>query len=132
MTRSVYNVDLHSLISHGDILGENGYTSFPLDVVIVENQLAQVLGLTYQIGLVNHPVNKGSLAVVDMRDKRYIPDFLHISQKKSCEFTEFRRIMKKKIFRTATHRWRRRLSQNRNLRGSGPFGRRPDHCKGCR
>ena len=78
MARSVDNIDLHTLIGHGYVLCEDGDASFPLNVIVVENQLAQVLRLTDQVSLVDHPVHEGGLAVVDMRDKRYISNFLHI------------------------------------------------------
>ena len=81
MAWSVYNVDFNAFICDGHILGENGYTSFPLDVIVVEDELSEVLRLTHQVCLVDHPVHERRLAVVDMRDERYIPNFLHIPKK---------------------------------------------------
>ena len=81
MAWSVYNVDFNAFICDGHILGKDGYTSFPLDVIVVEDELPEVLRLAHQIGLIDHPVHERRFAVVDMRDKRYIPNFLHIPKK---------------------------------------------------
>ena len=78
MARSVYDIDLDTLVGDGHILGKNCDASFPLDVIVVENQLAKILRLTHQIGLVDHPVHEGCLAVIDVRYERDVPNVLHI------------------------------------------------------
>ena len=77
MARSVDDVDFHALIDDGNVLRQDGDAPFAFEVVVVEDELSEVFGLADQIGLVNHPVHKGGLAVVDVRDERYVPDFLH-------------------------------------------------------
>ena len=78
VARGVDDIDFDSFIGDGDVLGENGDAALALQVVVVQDQLAQVLRLTYQVGLVNHPVHERRLAVVDVGDDRYVSDFLHI------------------------------------------------------
>ena len=78
VARGVDDVDLDTLIDDGDVLGEDGDTALALQVVVVQDQLAQVLRLTHQVGLVDHPVHERRLAVVHMGDDRYVSDFLHI------------------------------------------------------
>ena len=78
MPRSVYNVDLDTFVGDRNVFREDCDTSFPLNVIVVENQLAKILRLTHQIGLVDHPVHEGCLAVIDMRDERDVPNVLHI------------------------------------------------------
>ena len=77
VARSVDDVDFHALIDDGNVLRQDGDAPFAFEVVVVEDELSEVFGLADQIGLVNHPVHKGGLAVVDVRDERYVPDFLH-------------------------------------------------------
>ena len=88
MARSVYNVDLDTFVDDRHVFREDGDASFPLDVIVVEYQLAKILGLTYQISLVDHPVHKRGLAVIDVRDERDVPNLLHILLK-SCKITDF-------------------------------------------
>ena len=64
MPRSVYDVDFYALISNGHILGQDCDSSFSLEVVGIQYQLSQILGLTHQVGLIDHPVNHGGLPVV--------------------------------------------------------------------
>ena len=77
MTRGVDDVDLDILVDYGHILGQNGYASLPLDVVVVENKLTEILRLADKVGLIDHPVDQRSLAMVDMGDQRDISNFLH-------------------------------------------------------
>ncbi len=78
MSRSVYNVYLDTFIGDRHVFSQNGDASFSLDVVVVENQLAQILRLTHQISLIDHPVHESCLAVIDVRDERDVPNVLHI------------------------------------------------------
>ena len=78
MTRRVDDIDFNALVIDGNILGENGDASFPLQIVVVENQLAQFLLVADQLGLINHTVHQRRLSVIDVGDNRYIPDVLHI------------------------------------------------------
>ena len=78
MARSVYNVDLDTFVGDRHVFREDCDTSLSLDVIVVEDQLAQILWLTHQIGLVDHPVHKGRLAVIDVRYERDVPNLLHI------------------------------------------------------
>ena len=93
MARSVNDIDLDVLIGYRYIFCQNRDAPFPLDVIAVENQLVKVLWLTYQVRLVNHPVNQRRLAMIDVRYQRDVSNILHIP-KKSCKFTQFQRKLK--------------------------------------
>ena len=75
---SVDDVDLDSLVDDGDVLGQDGDAALTLQVVVVEDELSEILGLADKVGLIDHPVHEGGLAVVDVGDDRYVSDFLHI------------------------------------------------------
>ena len=77
MARSVDDVDFYALVDDGNVLREDGDAPLAFQVVVVQDELSKVFGLADQIGLVNHPVHEGGFAVVDVRDERYVPDFLH-------------------------------------------------------
>ena len=78
MTRSIDNIDLYTFIYYRHILRKNGDTSLPLDVIVIQYQLAEILRLTDKIGLINHPVHEGSFSVVNVRDNRDVP-YIHIT-----------------------------------------------------
>ena len=89
MPGSVDDIYLDALVGHGDILRKNGDAPLPLEVVAVEDEIAEIFGTTDQIGLIDHPVDKGGLAVVDVGYNRYISDFLHSFLEKFCKDTDF-------------------------------------------
>ncbi len=78
MTWSIYNIDFYAFICHGDILGQDCDSAFSFQIVVVENQLAQIFRLADQVRLINHPVHKGGFAVIHVGDNCYVSDFLHI------------------------------------------------------
>ena len=49
MARSVYNIDFYTLIYHRYVLGKDGYTSFPFNVIVVENQFPEIFRLSYKV-----------------------------------------------------------------------------------
>ncbi len=73
--RSVYNIDFHPFVGYGHILCKNCDAPFPFEVIAVKNQFFEVFLSPDQIRLINHPVNKCSLAVVDVRDDCDVSDF---------------------------------------------------------
>ena len=77
MAGSIDNIDLYTFIYYRDILRKNGDTSFPLDIIVVQNQLSEIFRLTDKIGLINHPVHEGGFSVVNVRDNRDVP-YIHI------------------------------------------------------
>ena len=77
MAGSVDNIDLHALVRHGHVLREDGDAALALEVVVVQDELAEVLGLTHEIRLVDHPVHESRLAVVDVGDNSYVSDICH-------------------------------------------------------
>ena len=87
----VDDVDLDILVHDRHVLGQDGDTSLAFEIVVVEDEFAQVLGAADQVGLVDHPVHERRLAVVDMCDNRDVP-YVHIffSLIKSRKNTDFR------------------------------------------
>ena len=77
MAGSVDNVDFHALVRNGHILRENGDAPLAFQVVVVQDEVPEVLGPTDEIGLVDHPVHEGGLAVVHMGNDGDIPNILH-------------------------------------------------------
>ena len=77
VARSVDNIDFHALIGNRHILGQDGDSPLPLQIIVVQNQFTEVFRLAGQLGLVNHAVHEGRLAVVHVGDDRYVSDCLH-------------------------------------------------------
>ena len=95
MAGSIYDVDLDSFINDGDVLGQDGDAALTLKVVVVEDELAEILGLADEIGLIDHTVHERGLAMVDVGDDRYVSDILHnlfctTKLTESCKITVFR------------------------------------------
>ena len=99
------NIDFHALIGHRHVLREDGDPPLPLQVVAVEDEVAEVLRPAHQVGLVDHPVDKGRLAVVHVRDDRDVPDF-HIVRLKNLQRYENLREYRKKCQRAASFAYR--------------------------
>ena len=78
MAGSVDDIDLHTLIRHRHVLREDGDAALPFQVVVVQDEIAQIFGLAHEIGLIDHTVHEGGLAVVHVGDDRYVSDVLHI------------------------------------------------------
>ena len=77
MARSIYHIDLHTLINHRHILGEDRDSPFPFKVIVVKDKLSQLLLLALLTRLIDHPVDQSSLSMVNVSDDRDISDFLH-------------------------------------------------------
>ena len=77
MARSVDNIDLYTFIRNGHILCEDGDSPLPLKIVVVEDQFPEFFLFPCLTGLIDHPVHKGGLAVVNVSDNRYVPYVLH-------------------------------------------------------
>src|SRR5690606_34967409 len=63
----VHDVDLLAVPQHGGVLGEDGDTTLSFDSVAVHDALFHDLVGTEDIGLAQHAVDEGRLAVVDVR-----------------------------------------------------------------
>ena len=70
VARGVDDVDLDILVISGGVLGENGDATLTLEVAAVHNALIYVLVGTENTALLEHFVNEGGLAVIDVRDDR--------------------------------------------------------------
>ena len=92
VARGVDNVDFDILIDDGHVLGENGDSPFPLKVVVVKDKLPQIFRLTHEVGLINHPVDQGGLAVVDVRDDCYVSNICHTLLKNPANLLKISKI----------------------------------------
>ena len=75
MARSIDDIDLYTLIYYRHILRKNSDTSFSLKVIIIQDKLSQLLLLTRLTRLIDHPVHKSRLSMIDVGDDRNVSDF---------------------------------------------------------
>ena len=77
MPGSVDDVDFHPLVGDGNVLGENGDTSFALQVVVVQDKISKVFWPANEVRLIDHAVHQRGFAVVYMGDYCYVSNVLH-------------------------------------------------------
>ena len=68
VARGIDNVYLRVSVLHGGVLRENGYPALALEVAGVHNSLRHGLVITENARLLEHLVDEGRLAVVDVGD----------------------------------------------------------------
>ncbi len=74
---SVYDVDFVAFILDSDVFGKDSDASLALQVVVIQYQLAFLFVVAKQVGSVQHLVNQGGFAVVNVGDNRYVSNLLH-------------------------------------------------------
>ena len=91
VARSVDNVDFVTFIADRDVFGEDGDTTFTLEVVVVEDKFAGLLVVAEQFGLMKHAVNQGGLSMVNVSYNCNISNILHKKEmlKTKCKNTTF-------------------------------------------
>ena len=77
VSRGVNDIDLCIAVLHGSVFRHDGNAALTLKVVGVHYALNDLLIFTVDAALLEHLVNKGGLAVVDMGDYRHISEFIH-------------------------------------------------------
>ena len=80
VARRVDDVDLHTLVGHGRVLGQDGDALLALEVTRVEDPVGHLLVGPEGPGLPEHGVDQGGLAVIDVGHDRHVADigpFLH-------------------------------------------------------
>ena len=87
---SVYDVDFVSFVADADVFAEDGDAALALEVVVVEDEFAGFLVVAEEFGLVEHAVDEGGLAVVDVGYNCHITNILHTSGyiKTTCKGTK--------------------------------------------
>ena len=75
VARGVDNVDLGVAVADGGILGEDGDAALALEVVGVHDAVDDLLIFAVHAALLEHFVDEGGLAVVDVGDNGYIAKF---------------------------------------------------------
>ncbi len=78
VSRGVDDVDFSVLVIDGNVLGEDCYAAFSLQVVIVEDKLPGVLVFPEEVAGQEHFVDQGCFSVVDMRYNGDVADVLHL------------------------------------------------------
>ena len=66
VTRRVDDVYFYAVVVNGRIFGENGYAPLALKSVGIHNPLVDVLVIAEGVALLEHCVDKGGFAVVDV------------------------------------------------------------------
>ena len=72
MARGIDNVDFCIFVGNGRILGKNGNTSFPFDIVGVHDTLGNFLVVAEYTALLQQFVHEGCLTMIDMGDNCYV------------------------------------------------------------
>ena len=70
----VDDVDLHALVGDGDVLGKDRDAALALQVVGVEDLLADQLRFAVPPALAQHAIDQAGLAVVDVGDDGHVAD----------------------------------------------------------
>ena len=76
VARGIHDVDFIIFIVYGSVLGQNGNAALPLQVTGVHNPLYGSLIFPIDAALLQHFVNQGGLAVVNVGDDGNISDFV--------------------------------------------------------
>ena len=90
VSRRVNDINLCTLIIDRDVLGENRDTSFTLQFIVIQNQVASLLILTKEISGEQHLIDQRRLSVVHVRNNRNVSNVLHkvLSCKIGCKGTK--------------------------------------------
>ena len=73
MARRVDDVDLHTLVRDGDILGQDRDPTLPFQIVRIENLLARKLRFAELPALAQHTVDQRRLSMIDVGNDGNVP-----------------------------------------------------------
>ena len=82
VTRGVHHIDLVVLVVDGGILGQDGDAALPLQIAGVHDPIHGGLILTIDTALLQHLVDQGGFAVVNVGDDCNITNFFLICHRK--------------------------------------------------
>ena len=74
MTRCVNDVDLDAFVGKRDILGQNGYPPFPLQIIAIKHTLTQHLLGAELSAFSQHAVDQSGLPMIYMGNNDYVTD----------------------------------------------------------
>ncbi len=77
VTRGVYYINLGIAVPDGGVLGHNGDAALTLEVAGVHHAVDHFLVFPVDAGLLEHLVDEGRLAVVDVRDDGNVSQLVH-------------------------------------------------------
>ena len=80
VARGVHDVDLGVPVPDGGVLGHDGDTALPLQVIGVHDPVHDLLVFPVYAGLLQHLVHQGGLAMVNVGDDGNVSQFIHRSQ----------------------------------------------------
>ena len=79
MARGVDDVDLRVAVAHSGILGQDRDAALALQIVGVHDAVDDLLIFTVDAALLEHLVDQGGLAVVNVGDDGDVSQFLHFA-----------------------------------------------------
>ena len=77
VTRGIYNIDFCVFVNNGNVFGNNGDSTLPFQVVVIQYQVALVLIFSEQLAMVHNFINQGSFTVVYVCNDCNVFDFGH-------------------------------------------------------
>ena len=76
MARGIQNVDFYAIMHNSSIFGQNSDTTFTLQIVGVHNALFHMLVRTENAALLQHRIDQGGLAMVNVGNNGYITNIV--------------------------------------------------------
>ena len=77
VSRSIDNVDFCTVVIDGYVFRKNGYTSFTLQVVVIQNQFTVGLVVAEQVSRQHHLVHQSCFSVVNVSNNGNVSNVLH-------------------------------------------------------
>ena len=88
MARGINDIDLIAFIVYSGVLGENGDAALALEIAGIHHALRHDLIFAVNAALLEHLIDQGGLAVVNVRDNGNITDLILGHTKNPFRFTE--------------------------------------------
>ena len=76
MARGIQNINLHAIMHNSGIFGQNSNATLTLQIVGVHNALFHMLVSTEHAALLQHRINQGGLAMVNVGNNGYITNIV--------------------------------------------------------
>ena len=86
---SIDYFDFGALINDRSMLGNNCYSTFAFQIVVIQNQVSLVLVVPKKAAMVHYLINQGCFTVIYVGNYGDILDFGHISTFKAAKVLRF-------------------------------------------